>query len=146
MNELLVCCNLCGCGSRIALDTNAIWITLIICITIVIIVSCFLLYFYCTSDKKSPNETDKGNKDVPQEKENLTPEEKQKKEQKEQQEKEEKKKNEFINYCYNMAKSLEKGNEEQKKECWKILLNIHADCIPDDPKQKYQIDKKTESK
>ena len=52
--------------------------------------------------------------------------------------KEEKKTKEFLDYCYTMAKSLEEGNEEQRNDCWEILLHIHADCIPDDLRQKYK--------
>ena len=52
--------------------------------------------------------------------------------------KEEKKKKEFLDYCYTMAKSLEEGNKEQRNDCWEILLHIHADCIPDDLRQKYK--------
>lgn len=141
MNNFLVCCSPCVCDSRIILDTNAIWITSIICTTIFIIVSIFLLYFRFNPDKKSPNETDKGNTNVQQNKEELTPEGKKEKEEKEKQEKEEKKKKEFLDYCYTMAKSLEEGNKEQREDCWKILLHIHADCIPDDLRQKYKVGK-----
>ena len=52
--------------------------------------------------------------------------------------KEEKKTKEFLDYCYTMAKSLEEGNKEQRNDCWEILLHIHADCIPDDLRQKYK--------
>ena len=139
MNALLVCCTPCVCDSRIILDTNAIWITLIICTTIFITVSIFLLYFRFNPDKKSPNETDKGNTIVQQNKEELTPEGKKEKEEKEKQEKEEKKTKDFLDYCYKMAKSLEKGNENQREDCWKIILHIHANCIPDELKQKYNV-------
>lgn len=139
MNELLVCCKHCVCDSRIILDTNAIWITLIICTTIFITVSSFLLYFRFNPDKKSSNETDKGNTNVQQNKEELTPEGKKEKEEKEKQEKEEKKTKEFLDYCYTMAKSLEEGNKEQRNDCWKIILHIHANCIPDELKQKYNV-------
>ena len=136
MNSFLVCCGPCGCDSRIILDTNAIWITLIICTTIFLIVSIFLLYFRFNPDKKSPNETDKGNTNVQQNKEELTPEGKKEKEEKEKQEKEEKKTKDFLDYCYKM---VEKGDEEQRKDCWKIILHIHANCIPDELKQKYNV-------
>lgn len=59
-----------------------------------------------------------------------------------QKEAEEKKKKEFLDYCYKMAKSLEKGNEKQREDCWKILLHIHADCIPDELKQEYKVGNK----
>lgn len=72
-------------------------------------------------------------------KEKLTPEEKEKKEKKEEKDKEEKKTKDFLDYCYNMAKSLEEGNKEQKKECWRILLHVHADCIPDALKKQYNV-------
>ena len=54
-------------------------------------------------------------------------------------EKEEKKTKDFLDYCYKMAKSLEVGNEKQREDCWKILLYIHADCIPDELKQEYKV-------
>ena len=57
--------------------------------------------------------------------------------------KEEKMTIEFIDHCYKMAKSLEKGNEKQRKDCWKILLHIHADCIPDELKQEYKVGNNT---
>ena len=57
--------------------------------------------------------------------------------------KEEKMTKEFIDHCYKMAKSLEKGNEKQREDCWKILLHIHADCIPDELKQEYKVGNKT---
>ena len=48
MNNFLVCCGPCGCDSRIILDTNAIWITSIICVTIFATVfSCILLTSFC---------------------------------------------------------------------------------------------------
>ena len=53
--------------------------------------------------------------------------------------KEEKKTKEFLDYCYTMAKSLEEGNEKQRKDCWKILLHIHSYCIPDELKQEYKV-------
>ena len=57
--------------------------------------------------------------------------------------KEEKMTKEFLDYCYTMAKSLEKGNEKQRKDCWKILLHIHADCIPDELKHEYKVGNNT---
>lgn len=76
---------------------------------------------------------------VQQNKEELTPEGKKEKEEKEKQEKEEKKTKDFLDYCYKMAKSLEKGIENQREDCWKIILHIHANCIPDELKQKYNV-------
>ena len=52
MNELLVCCKHCGCDSRIILDTNAIWITSIICVTIFATVFSCILFFYESSKKE----------------------------------------------------------------------------------------------
>ena len=57
--------------------------------------------------------------------------------------KEEKMAIEFIDHSYKMAKSLEKGNEKQREDCWKILLHIHADCIPDELKQEYKVGNNT---
>ena len=57
--------------------------------------------------------------------------------------KEEKMTKVFFDYCYTMAKSLEKGNEKQREDCWKILLHIHADCIPDELKQEYKVGNNT---
>ena len=191
----------CSCVQIIVLDQNAIVITCIICGTILVAIASILIFFYFNRKKRNElekekqqleeklrkqlkelQEAQKKNKDVDStllnaEKKKTdfveycykmakSREEGNEEQRKEcwkillnihddyipddlkqvKQEKEEKKKKEFINYCYNMAKSLEEGNEEQRKECWKILLHIHADCIPDVLKQKYQIDKKTESK
>lgn len=138
MNDLLVCCNPCGCESLVVLDGNAIWITLIICITII---AAILLILYKPSNKEgvtNPNKTDKDNQTAQQKKEELTPEEKEKKEEKE---KEEKKKKEFLDYCYKMAKSLEEGNKEQRNGCWKILLYNHDDYVPDELKIKNKVGK-----
>ena len=52
MNNFLVCCGPCGCDSRIILDTNAIWITSIICVTIFATVFSCILFFYESSKKK----------------------------------------------------------------------------------------------
>ena len=191
----------CSCAQIIVLDQNAIVFTCIICGTILVAIASILIFFYFNRKKRNElekenqqleeklskqlkelQEAQKKNKDVDS---TLLNQEKKKtdfveycykmaKSQEEgneeqraacwkillnihadclpddlkqdKQEKEEKKKKEFIDHCYKMAKSLEKGNEEQRKECWKILLNIHADCLPDDLLQKYQIYKKTESK
>ena len=53
--------------------------------------------------------------------------------------KEEKMTKEFIDHCYKTAKSLEKGNEKQREDCWKILLHIHSYCIPDELKKQYNV-------
>ena len=45
MNALLVCCTPCVCDSRIILDTNAIWITLIICVTIITTILGLVLFY-----------------------------------------------------------------------------------------------------
>lgn len=143
MNDLLVCCNPCGCDSQIVLDGNAIWITLIISATIIItILSCVLSYY---GNKKSKKIIDL-EKEKKQLEENLS---KKASELNKEQEKNkevdstllnnEKRKKEFLDYCYKMAKSLEKGNEKQREDCWKILLHIHADCIPDELKQEYKV-------
>ena len=141
MNDLLVCCNPCGCESLVVLDGNAIWITLIICITII---AAILLILYKPSNKEgvtNPNKTDKDNQTAQQKKEELTPEEKEEKKKKEKEEKEEKKKKEFLDYCYTMAKSLEEGNEEQRNDCWKILLYNHDDYVPYELKIKNKVGK-----
>ena len=48
---------------------------------------------------------------------------------------------EFLDYCYKMAKSLDKGNEKQKEDCWKIILHNYANCIPDEMKKEYKFGK-----
>ena len=140
MNELLVCCKHCGCESRIVLDGNAILITLIICVTIITTILGLVLFY--NNYKKSKKITDL-EKEKKQFKERLSKKDDELKIAKEEldkvdKNKEEKKKKEFLDYCYTMAKSLEEGNKEQRNDCWEILLHIHADCIPDDLRQKYK--------
>ena len=147
MKNLLVCCPLCACDSRVILDENAIWITLIICITIFATVfSCVLFYNNYKKSKRiiDLEEEKKQFEEMLSQKEKLTPEEKEKKEEKqkkEEKDKEEKKTKDFLDYCYNMAKSLEEGNEKQREDCWKILLHVHAKSIPDELKQEYNVGK-----
>lgn len=133
MNALLVCCTPCVCDSRIILDTNAIWITLIICVTITTTILGSVLFY--NNYKKSKKITDLEN-EKQQLKDNLSKNEDDLKKAKESLDKKEKKTKDFLDYCYKM---VEKGDEEQRKDCWKIILHIHANCIPDELKQKYNV-------
>ena len=133
MNALLVCCTPCVCDSRIILDTNAIWITLIICITIITTILGLVLFY--NNYKKLKKITDLEN-EKQQLKDNLSKNEDDLKKAKESLDKKEKKTKDFLDYCYKM---VEKGDEEQRKDCWKIILHIHANCIPDELKQKYNV-------
>lgn len=133
MNALLVCCTPCVCDSRIILDTNAIWITLIICVTIITTILGLVLFY--NNYKKFKKITDLEN-EKQQLKDNLSKNEDDLKKAKESLDKKEKKTKDFLDYCYKM---VEKGDEEQRKDCWKIILHIHANCIPDDLKQKYNV-------
>ena len=133
MNELLLCCKHCGCESRIVLDGNAILITLIICVTIITTILGFVLFY--NNYKKLKKITDLEN-EKQQLKDNLSKNEDDLKKAKESLDKKEKKTKDFLDYCYKM---VEKGDEEQKKDCWKIILHIHANCIPDELKQKYNV-------
>ena len=136
MNALLVCCTPCVCDSRIILDTNAIWITLIICVTIITTILGLVLFY--NNYKKLKKITDLEN-EKQQLKDNLSKNEDDLKKAKESLDKKEKKTKDFLDYCYKMAKSLEVGNEKQREDCWKIILHIHANCIPDELKQKYNV-------
>ena len=133
MNALLVCCTPCVCDPRIILDTNAIWITLIICVTIITTILGLVLFY--NNYKKLKKITDLEN-EKQQLKDNLSKNEDDLKKAKESLDKKEKKTKDFLDYCYKM---VEKGDEEQKKDCWKIILHIHANCIPDELKQKYNV-------
>ena len=133
MNALLVCCTPCVCDSRIILDTNAIWITLIICVTIITTILGLVLFY--NNYKKFKKITDLDN-EKQQLKDNLSKNEDDLKKAKESLDKKEKKTKDFLDYCYKM---VEKGDEEQRKDCWKIILHIHANCIPDELKQKYNV-------
>ena len=133
MNALLVCCTPCVCDSRIILDTNAIWITLIICKKIITTILGLVLFY--NNYKKLKKITDLEN-EKQQLKDNLSKNEDDLKKAKESLDKKEKKTKDFLGYCYKM---VEKGDEEQKKDCWKIILHIHANCIPDELKQKYNV-------
>ena len=133
MNALLVCCTPCVCDSRIILDTNAIWITLIICVTIITTILGLVLFY--NNYKKLKKITDLEN-EKQQLKDNLSKNEDDLKKAKESLDTKEKKTKDFLDYCYKM---VEKGDEEQKKDCWKIILHIHANCIPDELKQKYNV-------
>lgn len=143
MNELLVCCKHCGCDSRIILDTNAIWITSIICVTIFATVFSCILFFYESSKKKGYEKAKKEMEDNLKRTKDELQDIKRKIEINPLLSKEEKMAIEFIDHCYKMAKSLEKGNEKQREDCWKILLYIHADCIPDELKQEYKVGNNT---
>ena len=143
MNELLVCCKHCGCDSRIILDTNAIWITSIICVTIFATVFSCILFFYESSKKKGYEKAKKEMEDNLKRTKDELQDIKRKIEINPLLSKEEKMTIEFIDHCYKMAKSLEKGNEKQREDCWKILLHIHADCIPDELKQEYKVGNNT---
>ena len=133
MNAILVCCTPCVCDSRIILDTNAIWITLIICVTIITTILGLVLFY--NNYKKLKKITDLEN-EKQQLKDNLSKNEDDLKKAKESLDKKEKKTKDFLDYCYKM---VEKGDEEQRKDCWKIILHIHANCIPDELKQKYNV-------
>ena len=143
MNELLVCCKHCGCDSRIILDTNAIWITSIICVTIFATIFSCILFFYESSKKKGYEKAKKEMEDNLKRTKDELQDIKRKIEINPLLSKEEKMAIEFIDHCYKMAKSLEKGNEKQREDCWKILLHIHADCIPDELKQEYKVGNNT---
>ena len=143
MNELLVCCKHCGCDSRIILDTNAIWITSIICVTIFATIFSCILFFYESSKKKGYEKAKKEMEDNLKRTKDELQDIKRKIEINPLLSKEEKMTIEFIDHCYKMAKSLEKGNEKQREDCWKILLHIHADCIPDELKQEYKVGNNT---
>lgn len=143
MNNFLVCCGPCGCDSRIILDTNAIWITSIICVTIFATVFSCILFFYESSKKKGYEKAKKEMEDNLKRTRDELQDIKRKIEINPLLSKEEKMTIEFIDHCYKMAKSLEKGNEKQREDCWKILLHIHADCIPDGLKQKYKVGNNT---
>ena len=141
MNDLLECCNPCVCTQKIEMDEHLVWITGILCLAFFLsLISC-LYFLYNQSNKRNELEKEKR-----QAEENLS--KKTEELQKAQDElnkvdknqiKEDEKTKEFLDYCYTMAKSLEKGNEKQREDCWKILLYIHADCIPDELKQKYNV-------
>ena len=133
MNELLLCCKHCGCESRIVLDGNAILITLIICVTIITTILGLVLFY--NNYKKLKKITDLEN-EKQQLKDNLSKNEDDLKKAKESLDKKEKKTKDFLDYCYKM---VEKGDEEQRKDCWKIILQIHANFIPDELKQTYNV-------
>ena len=143
MNNFLVCCGSCGCDSRIILDTNAIWITSIICVTIFATVFSCILFIYESSKKKGYEKAKKEMEDNLKRTKDELKGIKRKIEINPLLSKEEKMAIEFIDHCYKMAKSLEKGNEKQREDCWKILLHIHADCIPDELKQEYKVGNNT---
>ena len=143
MNNFLVCCGPCGCDSRIILDTNAIWITSIICVTIFATVFSCILFFYERLKKKGYEKAKKEMEDNLKRTKDELQYIKRKIEINPLLSKEEKMAIEFIDHCYKMAKSLEKGNEKQREDCWKILLHIHADCIPDELKHEYKVGNNT---
>ena len=141
MNELLVCCKHCGCDSRVILDENTIWVTLIICVTIIAIILVMLLFYNNYKKSKEITELEKEKKQFEEKLSKKDDELKIAKEELDKVDKniEEKKKKEFLDYCYTMAKSLEEGNEKQREDCWKILLHIHSYCIPDELKKQYNV-------
>lgn len=131
MNNVLTCCQ--PCISKIMLEDNVVCATLIICATFLGAVISFLICSCFKSKKRFDLEKEKmeierkiAEHKIEQEGiRGKVPSEA------------DKQKKEFLNYCYKM---VEKGDEEQKKDCWKIILHIHADCIPDNLNQKYNID------
>lgn len=143
MINLLASCNPCGCIYEITLDQSAILITLVICVTILAAIVFCLLFLRFNAKKRIELEKEKRQlEDCLSEKANEL--------EKVQIElnkldsykiNEEKKKKEFLDYCYKMAKSLDKGNEKQKEDCWKIILHNHAECIPDELKKEYKVGK-----
>lgn len=143
MNNFLECFGPCGCDSRFILDTNAIWITSIICVTIFATVFSCILFFYESSKKKGYEKAKKEMEDNLKRTKDVLQDIKRKIEINPLLSKEEKMTIEFIDHCYKMAKSLEKGNEKQREDCWKILLHIHADCIPDELKHEYKVGNNT---
>lgn len=126
---------------------NANCITLIICISIIVTVLICLIFLYRTSKAcqlaKENEQIKKEKKEIEEKLIESQPHKLTEKQQKEK-EAEEKKKKEFLDYCYKMAKSLEKGNEKQREDCWKILLHNHAECIPDELKKEYKVGKQND--
>ena len=106
---------------------------MIICVTIITTILGLVLFY--NNYKKLKKITDLEN-EKQQLKDNLSKNEDDLKKAKESLDKKEKKTKDFLDYCYKM---VEKGDEEQKKDCWKIILHIHANCIPDELKQKYNV-------
>lgn len=143
MNELLVCCNPCGCTQDIEVDENMICIISIICLTIFFSVLFFLLFQYMKSNKRIELEKEKRQleKNLSEKANELQKEKEKNKEVDSTLLNKEKKAKDFLDYCYKMAKSLEKGNEKQREDCWKILLHNHAECIPDELKKEYKVGK-----
>lgn len=143
MNELLVCCNPCGCTHDIEVDENMICIISIICLTIFFSVLFFLLFQYMKSNKRIELEKEKRQleKNLSEKANELQKEKEKNKEVDSTLLNKEKKVKDFLDYCYKMAKSLEKGNEKQREDCWKILLHNHAECIPDELKKEYKVGK-----
>lgn len=135
MINVLSCCQ--PCISKIMLEDNVVCATFIICVTIFFAVISFLICSCFKSKKRFDLEKEKmaiekkiaEHKIEQEEIKGKVPSEA------------DKQKKEFLDYCYTMAKSLEEGNKEQRNDCWEILLHIHADCIPDDLRQKYKCGK-----
>ncbi len=143
MINILAACNPCGCVPEVALDENVVWITGIICLAIFLSVLFCLLFLYEKSNKRIGLEKEKRQLEEKLSKKvnELQEEQKKNKELDPDLFDKEKKKKEFLDYCYKMAKSLDKGNEKQKEDCWKIILHNHAECIPDELKKEYKVGK-----
>lgn len=136
------CCHPHGI-TKVEFDENLIVIISIICITILLLVLLFLIYFNFFSKKKKELESLKIEHKKIQEK--LTKAESELLTAKgiieESTEALKKKENSFLDHCYTMAKSLEKGNEKQREDCWRIILHNNLDSIPDEMKKEYKIGK-----
>lgn len=135
---IITSCNHSDIFHKMALDMNVVYITLIVCISVLAVIWSFLVFLYFNSKKRV--ELEKKVNDLKEEKkrfdEKLQKKDKSslsKEEQKELEDKEieARKENVFMEHCYKMAISLEKGNEKQKEECWKIILHNHIDYIPE---------------
>ena len=143
MNDLLECCNPCVCTQKIEMDEHLVWITGILCLAFFLsLISC-LYFLYNQSNKRNELEKEKR-----QAEENLS--KKTEELQKAQDElnkvdknqiKEDEKTKEFLKYCYQMAKSLEQGNEKQREDCWRIILHNNAGFLPDELKREYNVGK-----
>lgn len=148
MINFLTCCLHHDCIQKIELDENIVWITGIICLAIFLSVLFCLLFLYKKSNKRIDLEKEKRQLEEKLSKKanELQEEQKKNKELDPELFDKEKKKKEFLDYCYKMAKSLDKGNEKQREDCWRIILHNNLDYIPDEMKKEYNIAKKTDSK
>lgn len=138
MINLLVCLCHRTCGHEFALNQNALFITISICATILVfMISCMFIYGQFSKVRNLEDETKQLNKDLKDAKDKLSKAEKQIEEQNEQIKK---KDNEFLDFCYKMAKSLDYENETLKADCWKIILYQNIESVPDELKKEYKID------